>query len=254
MTYDVFISHASEDKAEVARPLSYELQRLGLKVWLDEFELTLGDSLRRSIERGLTASRFGVVVLSPAFFSKEWPRRELDGLFARETGSGKVILPVWHNLSHHDIVQRAPMLADKIAVSTAQGIPRVALEIQRAVFGMAALAASVGGPVDSWKALPEAELSQIRRRMLLTKHRYDLQKLLYETEELLSRYPHYAGARLVKDEIERSLRWSNVQQAEPGAGAPTAPPPSRSFVRPLVLIVLLVVLLVAGYVLYRLLT
>ena len=70
MEYDVFISHASEDKADVARPLAAHLQKLGLRVWLDEFELTLGDSLRRKIDHGLSKSKYGLVILSPAFFSK----------------------------------------------------------------------------------------------------------------------------------------------------------------------------------------
>lgn len=55
MDYDLFISHASEDKDHVARPLAKHLQDLGLRVWLDEFELTLGDSLRRKIDHGLFA-------------------------------------------------------------------------------------------------------------------------------------------------------------------------------------------------------
>ena len=87
MIYDIFISHASEDKEDVARPLAAHLQQLELSVWIDEFELTLGDSLRRSIGKGLSLSKFGVVILSPAFFSKEWPNKELDSLVAREDGS-----------------------------------------------------------------------------------------------------------------------------------------------------------------------
>ena len=99
MDYEVFISHASEDKDEVARPLANRLEQLGLRVWLDECQLTVGDSLRRSIDRGLVASRFGVVVLSPSFFAKEWPNKELDGLVARDDGKEKVILPVWHRVT-----------------------------------------------------------------------------------------------------------------------------------------------------------
>jgi hypothetical protein len=60
--YDVFISHASEDKLQVALPLAHYLKRSGLKVWIDEFELTLGDSLRRVIDMGLSESRFGVEI------------------------------------------------------------------------------------------------------------------------------------------------------------------------------------------------
>ena len=62
MKYDVFISHASEDKAEVALPLARYLEKFGLKVWLDEFELTVGDSLRRMIDYGLAMSRLAILV------------------------------------------------------------------------------------------------------------------------------------------------------------------------------------------------
>jgi TIR domain len=78
--WDVFISHASEDKELVARPLAQLLTGSGLHVWLDENELRLGDSLRIKLDQGLAASQFGVVVLSRAFFAKDWPQRELDGL------------------------------------------------------------------------------------------------------------------------------------------------------------------------------
>lgn len=70
--YDVFISHASEDKDEVVRPLAHALKESGLSVWFDEFELRIGDSLRRKIDRGLANSRFGVIVLSRSFFEKGW--------------------------------------------------------------------------------------------------------------------------------------------------------------------------------------
>ena len=63
--YDVFISHASEDKEEVVRPLANALRKAGLKVWYDEFELHIGDSLRRKIDQGLEKIRFGIVVISP---------------------------------------------------------------------------------------------------------------------------------------------------------------------------------------------
>ena len=95
MTWDVFVSHAFEDK-EFARALADALSKYGLRVWFDEFELHVGDSLRRSIDKGLSKSRFGVVVLSPKFFAKEWTQKELDALTARETKDKKIILPIWH--------------------------------------------------------------------------------------------------------------------------------------------------------------
>lgn len=81
--HDRFLSHASEDKADFVVPLARELSRLGVKVWFDRFSIKVGDSLSRSIEEGLSASRFGILVLSRAFLSKPWPEYELRGLVAR---------------------------------------------------------------------------------------------------------------------------------------------------------------------------
>ncbi len=131
MDWDVFISHTWEDKEDIARPLAEALRQKGLRVWYDEFTLTLGDSLRRSIDRGLAQSRYGVVILSPHFFDKEWPQRELDGLAAREVSSGKTILPVWHNVTREDVSRFSPTLADKLAVSTAKGLDAVVKEVLR---------------------------------------------------------------------------------------------------------------------------
>lgn len=133
MEFDVFISHASEDKQAVARPLADLLRALEVKVWLDENELTLGDSLRRKIDNGLIRSRFGVVILSHSFFSKEWPQKELDGLVAREDGKEKVILPIWHNITVNDVRQYSPLLADRLAAVTSRGLGGIADQIFSAV-------------------------------------------------------------------------------------------------------------------------
>ena len=116
--YDIFISHAAEDKEAVARPLAIALEARGVTVWYDEFELRVGDSLRRKIDAGVAASRFGLVVLSHAFFAKGWPQYELDGLVTREVGGEQVLLPVWHEISKDEVAARSPSLADKIALKT----------------------------------------------------------------------------------------------------------------------------------------
>ena len=117
--FDVFISHASEDKDAVVRPLASALRDRGLRVWYDEFELTIGSNLRRNIDRGLAASRFGVVVLSKAFFGKDWPNYELDGLVTRElSGEQQLILPVWHGVSRDEVIAYSAPLATKLARST----------------------------------------------------------------------------------------------------------------------------------------
>jgi hypothetical protein len=128
--YDVFISHATEDKDQIVRSLAKALVGLGLRVWYDEFELHLGDSLRRKIDAGLARSRFGVVVLSPSFFSKNWPQYELDGLVTREMAGRQVILPLWHRITKAEVLAISPSLADKVARSTSDfTVEQIAEEI-----------------------------------------------------------------------------------------------------------------------------
>jgi diguanylate cyclase (GGDEF)-like protein len=123
MKWDVFVSHAFEDK-EFARAIAGTLSHWGIKVWFDEFELHVGDSLRRTIDYGLSMSRLGIVVLSPSFFAKEWTQKELDALTARETKDKKIILPIWHNVSAKDIMRYSPMLADRFAIDSSVGVDK----------------------------------------------------------------------------------------------------------------------------------
>jgi hypothetical protein len=132
--FDLFLSHASEDKAAIARPLFKALKRAGLRVWFDEAELTMGDSLRRKIDEGLARCRFGVVILSRKFFAKDWPQRELDGLVARESASRrKAILPVWHKLTKAQVAEYSPTLADRLAAKSQDGIESLVTQIQAAL-------------------------------------------------------------------------------------------------------------------------
>ena len=130
MLYDAFICHASEDRDDFVRPLAEALQSQNVAVWYDEFTLKLGDSIRRSLDKGLKQCRFGVVVLSRAFFQKGWPQYELDGLAEREMkGRDKVVLPVWHGVTHQDIMEYSPTLAGRKAVSSSEGLEKVVGEI-----------------------------------------------------------------------------------------------------------------------------
>ncbi len=129
--WDVFISYASEDRP-LAQELADALEEEGLKVWYDETVLKLGDSLRRSIDRGLAESRYGLVILSPAFFAKSWTQYELDGLVTRDLVT-KTILPVWHNVDRKLVARYSPTLADRVAVSTEHGLDKVVDKIMEVV-------------------------------------------------------------------------------------------------------------------------
>lgn len=134
--YDVFISHASEDKDSVVRPLAHALNDGGLKVWYDEFELRIGDSLRRKIDAGLAKSRFGIVVFSRSFFGKGWTNYELDGLVTRAVSGEQVLLPIWHEITKQELINYSPSLADKVARSTStHTVQEIAGEIIELICG-----------------------------------------------------------------------------------------------------------------------
>jgi hypothetical protein len=129
-TYDVFISHASEDKDAIVRSLAGALNANGLKVWYDEFSLRIGDSLRQKIDRGLANSRVGLVVLSPSFIAKGWTNYELDGIVTRAVSGEQILLPIWHNITKQQVIDFSPSLADKVARSTAaHTVEEIAAEI-----------------------------------------------------------------------------------------------------------------------------
>jgi hypothetical protein len=129
--WDVFISHASEDKEKFVKPLAIILARAGVKVWYDELTLKAGDSLMRSIDKGLANSKSGIVVISRAFIEKKWPEYELRGLITLEmSGKNSKVIPVWYGVSHDEVMAFSPTLADKLALDTTrQSIETIALRI-----------------------------------------------------------------------------------------------------------------------------
>jgi hypothetical protein len=131
--YDVFVSYATEDGADVARPLATELERRGFRVWIDQAELRIGASLMDTIEDALSRSRFGVVVITPGFLKRRWPRRELNALATiADAEDRKVILPIWHGVDHASLVAaRAVFLADLLAANARDGIGAIADQIER---------------------------------------------------------------------------------------------------------------------------
>lgn len=134
INYDLFVSHASEDKDRFVRPLVEQLAEAGLTVWFDEATLKVGDSLVGSIEAGLSQSRFGIVVLSPAFFARGWPRRELDALTNRELATGEsVLMPIWLDVDADAVREYSILLADRYAIIGSRGVEYAASAITERV-------------------------------------------------------------------------------------------------------------------------
>ena len=130
--YDLFISHASADKDDFVRPLVKALEARGYRVWFDEDRLVIGDSLRKSIDIGLSRAKRGLVILSPAFLGRNWPEWELSGLVQRQNSEGEtLIVPIWHDLSHKEIVKYSPSLADLVAIPSSAGVDAIVRKLAR---------------------------------------------------------------------------------------------------------------------------
>lgn len=110
--FDIFISHASEDKDAIVRPMAIILERMGVRVWYDEFALKLGDSLSASIDKGLLDSKYGLVVLSKAFLKKNWTDYEFRSLLSKQVDGERVILPLWYNITKDEIKNYSLYLTD----------------------------------------------------------------------------------------------------------------------------------------------
>lgn len=118
--HDVFLSHASEDKADFADSFAEALRQRGVNVWYDTYKMEWGRSVREQLDEGLASSRFGVVVLSPTFFKKVWTQAELDALLNVETAGGNRLLPILHKLTHPELVQLSPVLSGRFARDTSK--------------------------------------------------------------------------------------------------------------------------------------
>ncbi|MEN6641396.1 MAG: TIR domain-containing protein [Armatimonadia bacterium] len=129
LAYDLFISYAGEDR-QFVDSLARELQDRGLHVWYDRFCLKLGDSIAGAIDDGLARSRYGLVVVSPASLGKAWPLREFRAILQQHEGH---LLPVLHCITPEEVREHSPLLADRFAVSTVEGLERVVQRVLEAV-------------------------------------------------------------------------------------------------------------------------
>lgn len=133
MKWDLFVSHASEDKNDIVKPLVEELESYGLKVWYDEFELKIGDSLSESIDKGIIHSKNGLIIISNNFLNKNWTDYELKSFIMKEMEQGGDILPIWHNVTKADVMNRSLFLADKFALSSDIGVELLAIKILKKI-------------------------------------------------------------------------------------------------------------------------
>lgn len=133
--YDLFISHASEDKKDFVEPLVEELKKLGISVWYDKFTLKVGDSLREKIDEGLKSSRYGTIIISTSFIQKSWTGYELNSMITKEMNGHKMILPIWHKVTKSEVLNFSLALADKVALNTSiNSVEEIAKQLAEVIF------------------------------------------------------------------------------------------------------------------------
>ena len=115
--FDLFISYSHANKEELVEPLVEALQAAGIRVWFDKLAISIGDSITDKINEGLREARFGLIVISKAYFDSNWARRELNAFFKKQiTLKKKFVLPLWYQISMEELFDHFPMLVDYKAI------------------------------------------------------------------------------------------------------------------------------------------
>lgn len=129
--YDVFICHASEDKDTIAIPIYDALMGLNISAFIDHVEIKWGDSLIEKINSALAKSKYVIAILSASSVNKDWPKKELNSVLAREISEGKVKLLTLVKKEDEEIVASAlPLLQDKLYMSYTNNPQDVAEKIK----------------------------------------------------------------------------------------------------------------------------
>jgi hypothetical protein len=145
--WDVFISHASEDKDELARPLFQALTKRRLKVWYDEKSMMPGDKLVESIERGIKGSNYGVIIVSKDFLNGKWTKHELGTIFYKAVIQDKPVFTIWHKVTLLEVQAFSLDLAKTHALRSEMGIDKIADELVVRIKGLYSDISSLGEKV-----------------------------------------------------------------------------------------------------------
>ncbi|EGR4436958.1 TIR domain-containing protein [Vibrio cholerae] len=128
--YDVFICHASENKADVALPLHAALAERDINAFVDCFEINWGDSLVAKINTALQKSKYVIAIISEESVKKSWPMKELNAVLSSEIGSGQTkLLPLMVG-DGEALLKQLPLLGDKLFVNFDNNIEEIAEKVK----------------------------------------------------------------------------------------------------------------------------
>lgn len=187
-------------------------------VWYDDYKIVPGQSLRGSIDRGLSSCDFGIVVLSPKFFEKNWTETELDALFALESKNRKVIIPIWLDVGVEELRRFSVILSTRAAIQAGQPIPAI---VDRIIFAtsLAQRTHEVLEPDPATKALTDAMAALSSRELDDSVLPTPAGAKLYQST--LDRICHQVWARLSAFNNEIHPRFERVQHPDFIVSGPT---------------------------------
>lgn len=114
---DLFLCHAWADRQHAARELFDALVELNVDAWFSEEDVALGANLPRQLDRGISCSRVGVVLVTPALLMAlrqgSFADQELGALLL----TGRVI-PVLHGVTYEELQRESPLLAARAGLAT----------------------------------------------------------------------------------------------------------------------------------------
>ena len=116
---DIFLCHAWEDRKTTAKNLTDLLVENGTSVWFSENEVLLGTNLLREIDKGLAASRVGIVLVTTSFLKRIQGNgiadKELSALLSRDQ-----LIPVLDGVTFEELFDVSPLLASRSGLNTSE--------------------------------------------------------------------------------------------------------------------------------------
>ena len=116
---DCFLCHAWDDRQGAAKQLHDLLEGAGVKVWVSEKDLGLGVPMMRAIDKGLAASKIGLVLVTPALLA----RLPKEGVADKELSTllqGNRLVPIVHGTTYDALRDVSPMLASRSGLDTSE--------------------------------------------------------------------------------------------------------------------------------------
>ena len=117
--YDIFLCHAWGDRQGAAKELNDLLEALGVTVWFSENAVKLGTSLVREIDRGMSKSNGGIVLVTPELFKSLDKQGIADKELSALLSTGNVI-PIAHGTTFEALGNVSPMLAARSGLTTGE--------------------------------------------------------------------------------------------------------------------------------------